>query len=298
MNQQTKLEEIKLSRVIQGYWRLNSWNLSKNELVDFIQKRIDIDVTSSDHADIYGDYTCEELFGDALKVDKSLRKKLQIITKTGICLKSSKNNFQINHYNNKFDHIIKSLEQSLKNFSTDYIDLLLIHRPSPLMDIEQISKAFNLLKKSGKVNNFGVSNFEPKTFKLLQSALDFKLVTNQIELSPLNFDNLENGTVEFLELEKITAMIWAPLAGGAIFDDSPKNKQIRKSLNLIKEKYQAKSIEEIIYAWIAKLPLKTNIIVGSREIERLKFAQNGVNLELSDEDWFILRKAFYQKDVA
>lgn len=165
------------SRFVMGYWRLMDWNMSARQLVSFIEEHLDLGVTTVDHADIYGGYQCEAAFGEALTLAPHLREKLQIVTKCGIATTARAEN-KLGHYITDRRHIILSAEQSLKNLATDYLDMLLIHRPDPLMDADDVAEAFQHLHQSGKVRHFGVSNFTPAQFTLLQSRLPFTLATN------------------------------------------------------------------------------------------------------------------------
>ena len=207
--------ELQVSPLIHGHWRAAEWQMSQKELLRFIEEVMALGITTFDHADIYGDYECEKLFGDALAFNKGLRKNMQIITKCGIKLASKKfPQRQISHYDYSMDHIISSVNNSLKNFKTDYIDLLLLHRPSPFFDPQEIAKAFSLLKQSGKVLHFGVSNFTPQQYTMLQSYLDVPLVTNQVEISPYCLEHFDNGNMDFFLEKRIKPLAWSPLAGG------------------------------------------------------------------------------------
>ncbi len=167
------------SRFVMGYWRLMDWKMSPGELVSFIEQHLDLGVTTVDHADIYGDYQCEAAFGEALKQAPHLRSRMEIVSKCGIATRARAEN-TIGHYITDRDHIVLSAEQSLRNLATDHLDLLLIHRPDPLMDADEVAEAFLALHHSGKVRHFGVSNFTPAQFTLLQSRLPFTpTTTNQ-----------------------------------------------------------------------------------------------------------------------
>jgi predicted oxidoreductase len=176
-----------VSRLALGTWRLASWGLSAAELLDLVHGTVDLGITAIDHADIYGDYAGEELFGRALALDPALRPRLQLITKCGIRIVSSRRPLhRIKHYDTSRDHIVASVENSLRALGTDYLDLLLIHRPDPLLDPDEVAEAFVALRGAGKVLHFGVSNFRPSQLDLLASRLPMPLVTNQVELSVLN----------------------------------------------------------------------------------------------------------------
>ena len=176
------------SRFVMGYWRLMDWNMSARQLVSFIEEHLDLGVTTVDHADIYGGYQCEAAFGEALKLAPHLRERMEIVSKCGIATTAREENV-IGHYITDRDHIIKSAEQSLINLATDHLDLLLIHRPDPLMDADEVADAFKHLHQSGKVRHFGVSNFTPAQFALLQSRLPFTLATYCWMARSTNYNN-------------------------------------------------------------------------------------------------------------
>lgn len=223
---------LEFSRIIQGFWRLADWNMSDQELLSFVESCMEMGITTFDHADIYGGYTCESLFGEALQLKPHLRDQMQIITKCGIAPPSPKfPDRYVAHYNTSADHIVQSAEQSLKNLHTDYIDVLLIHRPDPFMDPAEVAKAFSRLKQDGKVRHFGVSNFLPSQLNMLSSYLDFPLITNQIEVSPMQLEHFEKGTIDQCQEKRIAPMIWSPLAGGEIFKgESERAVRLRETL--------------------------------------------------------------------
>ena len=166
--------QVDLSRIVHGMWRLTEWNFSKQDTIRFVEQCLEMGIDSFDHADIYGDYTCEGLFGEALATEPALNQKLKIVTKCGIKLLSeNRPDHYIKHYDTSYDHIIWSAENSLKELRRDNVDVLLIHRPDPYMNPEEVAKAFTQLKESGKVTEFGVSNFLPSQYKALQKYLDF-----------------------------------------------------------------------------------------------------------------------------
>ena len=166
-------KDLEFSRIIHGHWRLEEWNLSNQQLIALIQQVIDLGITTFDHADIYGNYNCQKLFGDALKLKKELRKNIRIISKCGIKLLSDKfPERKIKHYDYSYNHIISSTDNTLKDLGTDYIDLLLLHRPAPFFNPEEVAKAFYELQRNGKVLHFGVSNFTPQQFEMFNSYFD------------------------------------------------------------------------------------------------------------------------------
>ena len=288
MQQILLAEDLKVSRIIHGHWRLAEWNLSNQELAGHIQRVFDLGITTFDHADIYGNYSCEQLFGDALKHKKELRHKIQIITKCGIKLLSDKYpERKVKHYDYGYDHIIYSVNNSLKKIGTDYIDLLLLHRPAPFFNPEEVAKAFSELKKSGKVLHFGVSNFSPQQFEMLNSYLDDKLVTNQVEISPYCLEDFENGNMDFFLKERIKPLAWSPLAGGKLLKQvDEKSKRLHKVLLEVSKELTIDSIDKTIYSWILKHPAVILPIVGSGKIERIKNAVEALHVNMPLELWY------------
>ncbi len=291
--------ELSFSQFSQGFWRLGEWNFSEDETINFIRQIFEFGITTFDHADIYGDYLNEERFGVAFSKSGIRRENVELVTKCGIKLLSAQ------RYENKFHsydtskkHIIQSAEKSLRNLRTDYIDVLLIHRPDFLMNADEISEAFYELRKSGKVREFGVSNFNSPEFSLLQSRLDFKLVTNQIEFSLLNMEHIENGNFYYLQEQSVVPMIWSPLAGGRLINENSEEAiRIRNVLFELQNKYQTKSISAIALAWILLHPTKPNIVLGSGKINRIKEAIEAMNIELERDDWFKLWTAAKGREI-
>lgn len=283
------------SRFVMGYWRLMDWNMSPLQLASFIEKHIDLGVTTVDHADIYGGYQCEAAFGEALKLVPALRDRMEIVTKCGIAT-TAKPEHALGHYITDSAHIIKSAEQSLVNLATDRIDLLLIHRPDPLMDADEVAEAFLNLHQSGKVRHFGVSNFTPAQFALLQSRLPFTLATNQVEISPVHQPLLLDGTLDQLQQLRIRPMAWSCLGGGRLFNDD-EFQPLRNELDTIARELNAESIEQVVYAWILRLPSKPLPIIGSGKIERVRSALAAEELQMTRQQWFRIRKAALGYDV-
>lgn len=283
------------SRFIMGYWRLMEWNMSSRQLVSFIEQHLDLGVTTVDHADIYGGYRCEAAFGEALKLAPHLRERMEIVTKCGIAT-TARPEHTIGHYITDRDHIVHSAEQSLRNLATDRLDVLLIHRPDPLMDADAVAEAFLTLHHSGKVRHFGVSNFTPAQYALLQSRLPFTLVTNQVELSPLHQPLLLDGTLDHLQQLRVRPMAWSCLGGGRLFSDS-EYQPLREALEKVAQELNAASIEQVVYAWVLRLPSQPLPIIGSGKIERVQAALGAESLSLSRQQWFRIRKAALGYDV-
>lgn len=282
-----------LSRIIHGLWRLADWGKSQDEVVELIETCVELGITTFDHADIYGEYTCEELFGPALAASSIKRESIQLVTKCGIKLLSPKRpQHKMKCYDTSPNHILHSVDNSLKNLCTDYIDLLLIHRPDPLMDAEEVAKAFSQLKDSGKVLHFGVSNFTPDQFELLSSKMDFPLVTNQVEYSVLNMDVQDDGTLDLCQRVGIRPMAWSPFAGGRLFNEqSEQAARVRDALKAIGSEMGGASIDQTALAWIMRHPAEFLPILGTGKIERIKEAVDALDLSMMVEQWFFIWQA-------
>ncbi len=285
--------DFELSRIVHGHWRLVNWKMSNQELLKLTQQAIELGVTSFDHADIYGNYSCEQLFGDALNLKTNLRKDIQIITKCGINLISNKfPERKIKHYDYSFEHIITSAEKSLSNFRTDYIDLLLLPRPAPFFNPEEVAKAFSVLKKNGKVLHFGVSNFTPIQFEMLNSYTDEKLVTNQVEISPYCLEHFQNGNIDFFLKERIKPMAWSPLATGNLINpQDEKGKRLFKTLSEVAKELNVDKVDKVIYCWLLNHPVSIIPIAGTSKIERIKLAIEALDIKMSTEQWYKIYNA-------
>ncbi|MGF3102037.1 aldo/keto reductase [Rossellomorea sp. DUT-2] len=292
-------EDLSFSRIIHGLWRLADWNQSKEDTLSLIQHNIENGITTFDHADIYGSYTCEALFGEALNLQPSLRAKMEIVTKCGIVLPSdNRPEHKTHHYNTSQKHILASVENSLRNLKTDYIDLLLIHRPDPFMNGEEVAEAFTKLKEEGKVRHFGVSNFKDHQWNMLQSYLPFPLITNQIELSAYNLENFEDGTLNLCQEKRVAPMAWSPLAGGAIFrGEDEKAVRLQHTLKKVQEQTGAKGIDEVLYAWLLNHPANIMPIVGSGKMERIQHAIDSMSITLNHDQWFEILQTSMGHDV-
>jgi predicted oxidoreductase len=288
MNKIRLAEDLEISRIIHGHWRLADWKMSDRELLKLTEQAIESGVTTFDHADIYGDYSCEKLFGDALSLKKSLRTDIRLITKCGIKLVSDRNPARkLKYYDYSFDHIVASVDNSLKNFRTDYIDLLLLHRPAPFFDPAEVARAFSYLKRNGKVLHFGVSNFNPIQFEMLNAYTDEKLVTNQVEISPYCLEHFENGNMDYFLKEGIKPMAWSPLAGGRLLNPhDEKGQRVFRALSEVAEELNVKIIDTVIYSWLLKHPASIIPIAGTGRIERLRHAVEATNIDMSLEQWY------------
>jgi len=251
-----------------------------------------------DHADIYGNYTTEAEFGAALAENPGLRDRLRIITKCGIrMVTSNRPEHQIKSYDLGEAHITASVERSLKNFSTDYLDVLLLHRPDFLMDLEEIAQTFEKLHEQGKVLHFGVSNFTPRQFEMLNAL--YPLVTNQVEVSILHLDAFRDGTLEACQKAHVRPMAWSPMGGGNVFKQNPGGTlhEIRDALHRLADKYNCQ-MDQIILAFLFKHPAGIIPVLGTSKIERVRRAKEALDIPLSKEDWYVLWQATTGHEVA
>lgn len=269
--------------------------MSPQQLLAFIEQHIELGVTTADHADIYGGYACEQAFGEALRLKPSLRQSMELVSKCGIATTAKPGN-PIGHYITDREHIVYSAERSLAHLHTDYLDLLLIHRPDPLMDADEVAEAFVALHKSGKVRHFGVSNFTTTQFTLLQSRLPFSLVTNQLEISPIHQPAILDGTLDQCQQLRIKPMAWSCLGGGRLFNDA-EFQPLRDELQAVAQEIGAETIEQVVYAWVMRLPSAPLPIIGSGKIERVRSALKAQQLTLNRQQWFRIRKAALGYDV-
>jgi predicted oxidoreductase len=269
------------SRIVAGMWRLADWQMDGKALLDYIDACLELGVTTFDHADIYGDYRCEALFGAALAQAPTHRARLQLVSKCGICLISdARPTHRIKHYDTRAAHIQASVERSLAALQTDRLDLLLIHRPDPLMRYDEIAHTFERLQRDGKVLAFGVSNFSPAQFAALDTRIP--LATNQVECSPLHCAPIFDGTFDQLQPIRVAPMLWSPLAGGRLFAGDGALQ------TLLAEKAAALQTTPttLVYAWLMALPCHPLPLTGSRRIEVVREAVAACALELDHQSWY------------
>ncbi|MBT8393974.1 MAG: aldo/keto reductase [Flavobacteriaceae bacterium] len=259
-------------------------SLSKTEMVSLMNHCVDNEVTTFDHADIYGGYTTEAEFGKAFTVSGIIRDNIQLISKCGIQYLAEKRNNKVKHYNYSKDYIVWSAEESLKNLSTDYLDLFLLHRPSPLMNAEEIGETISLLKKQGKIIEFGVSNFTPSQIELISKYTPISV--NQIEFSLTHNEAMYNGVLDQMMVKNILPMAWSPL--GYVFkEDTDQTRQIHKQLGKLLDKYSATE-DQLLLAWILKHPSKIHPVVGTTNKKRISNAIKAAEIDLELEDWFLI----------
>lgn len=273
--------------VVQGYWRMASWDRTTQEHLTYVKQCLDLGVSTVDHAPVY---KSEDIFGKVISTDKTIRDKIEIVSKCGIIPGDASNT--VDHYDSSYNSIVSSVNKSLIDLNTDYIDTLLLHRPDYLMNADEVTKAFAELKNDGKVRYFGVSNFSESQFSLVQSSLHDSLVTNQLEFNPVNTQAIDNGTFDKLQISKVRPMAWSCLAGGSLFkSENEQCSRIIKVLHEIKEELNISSIEAVIYAWVRIHPSNPITIVGSSNIQRLKIAVDSIDIKLNTEQWYRVLEA-------
>lgn len=286
-----------LSRIVAGMWRMTEWGMSVEQRVAFIEHCLDLGVTSFDHADIYGGYGVESLFGDALRLQPSLRDRMELVSKCGIKLVSPQRpQHTIQHYDTSAAHIVASVEESLRQLGTDRLDLLLIHRPDPLMHFDEVALTFEALRKAGKVLHFGVSNFSRHQFESLDRRI--ALATNQLEFSPLHTAPMFDETFDGLQDLGVSPMIWSPLAGGRLFSGSEDHADnLRLVIKGIADEL-GQPFASVVFAWIMQLPCRPMPLTGTGRIEAIAVAVAGTQFTLSKSDWFSILRAARGHEVA
>ncbi|WP_288379354.1 aldo/keto reductase family oxidoreductase [uncultured Massilia sp.] len=286
-----------LSRIVAGMWRMTEWGMSVQQRVAFIEQCLDMGVTSFDHADIYGDYGVEAVFGEALRAQPSLRDRIELVSKCGIKLLSSKRpQHGIQHYDTTAAHIVASAEESLRQLNTGHLDLLLIHRPDPLMDFDEIAEAFTRLQQAGKVRHVGVSNFTRHQFECLNRRIP--LATNQVEFSPMFVTPMFDETFDGLQDLGIAPMAWSPLGGGRLFTSNDANAaNVRAVIQGIADRLD-QPFASVLFAWIMALPSRPIPLTGTGRIEAIREAVIGAGITLEREDWFHILRAARGHEVA
>jgi predicted oxidoreductase len=277
--------KTKLSKIIAGTMSWGQWDkkLNTQQMIHLMNICIENKITSFDHADIYGGYTTEAEFGKAFNESKISRDKLQIITKCGIQLSDCRNN-KLKHYDYSAAYIVWSVENSLKNLQTDYLDVLLLHRPSPLMQADEIAEAIEKLKSDGKIIDFGVSNFTAWQTELIRQKT---LVNyNQIQFSATHHEAMLDGSLDYMQLHSITPMSWNPL-GNVFREDTEQTRRLKKLLVQLVKKYGVGS-DTILLAWILKHPSGIIPVAGTVNIARIQQLTKAVELNLDQIDWFAI----------
>ena len=281
------MSKTTLSPVISGTMNWGVWdkNLTTKEMENMIQICIENKITTFDHADIYGSYTTEADFGKAFHASKISREKLQLITKCGIQMIAEKRpENKIKHYEYSKEYIIWSVEESLKKLKTDFIDVFLLHRPSPLMQADEIAEAVEKLKSEGKIIDFGLSNFTSSQTELIRSKTEISF--NQVQFSATHYEAMVDGSLDYMQTHGIRPLSWNPL--GTVFrEDTKKTRRLKKLLSELVQKYSFGS-DTLLLAWILKHPAGVIPIAGTVNIARIQSLMKAAELEMDKEDWFAI----------
>ena len=278
--------DFAMSPIVAGLWRITSWNLSVAERVRWVEQALELGITTFDLADIYGDYLAEGHFGEALKAHAPLRNRMQLVTKCGIRLRSAQRPYRINYYDTSAAYVRAQVEQSLRNLHAEQLDLVLIHRPDYLMDAAVLAETFTALTQEGKVAHWGVSNHTTSQFALLQQH--HPLVTNQVELSPLQMDALDDGTLDQAQQLGLRPMIWSPLGGGRLFNHEDEQAVRTRATMLDIAERRGVSLTTLAFAWILRHPSRPHPITGSGRMVNLQDAVKALDVSLDAEDWYVI----------
>ena len=281
--------DLSLSRLAYGVWRLSeAADTSVPAIVARIQACLDQGITTFDHADIYGGYSCEALFGAALRAQPGLKARMEIVTKCDIMLLSDQRpDNRVKHYDTSSAHVQASVERSLHNIGVDTIDLLLIHRPDPLMDHHALGACLDGLIQSGKVRAAGVSNFMPWDLDLLQSAMKNRLLTNQIEIGLMQTRGFVDGQMAHAQRLGLPVMAWSPLGGGRLFGQEAAALRLRPALQRIAA---AQGVDEtaVAIAWLLHHPARIIPVLGTNDMQRIARMQDALRVTLDRQTWFEL----------
>ena len=290
-------ESLSVSRIIYGMWRLgDDPDTSPKHIQAKIEACLEQGISTFDQADIYGAYTAEGLLGAALKQAPALRGQMEIITKCDIVAPIGMHaDKRVKYYDSSQPAINQAVDRSLQEMAIEQIDLLLIHRPDPLMDADETGEALDGLIASGKVKALGVSNFRPWDMDLLQSRMNNKLVANQIEISLAENTALTNGDLAYLQQHKIAPMAWSPLAGGQLLQDSqsPLGMKLKEMAAM-----HGVAPSSMAVAWLLRHPAAILPVMGSNSIERIKLFGEAMNVQLDRQSWFELLEAAMGHEVA
>lgn len=275
-----------LSPIISGTMNWGAWDkkLTTQEMANVIHICLENGISTFDHADIYGGYTTEAEFGAGFIKSKMPRDKVQFISKCGIQHVTGNRRNRIKHYDYSAEYIIWSVENSLQNLQTDFLDVLLLHRPSPLMQADEIAEAIAKLRTAGKLIDFGLSNFTPSQTDLIQQKI--KVDYNQIQFSATHFAPMVDGSLDHMQVNGIRPMAWNPL--GTVFrEDSEQTRWLKKLLAQLVEKYNV-GADTILLAWILRHPAKIIPIAGTVNVSRIQQLMKATQLEMQLEDWFAI----------
>ncbi len=289
MERVTLSEQLEMSRIVYGLWRIaDDADTSPAYVERKIQSCLDQGITTFDQADIYGDYGAEAVLGGALKANPTLRNQMEIVTKCDIVAPCGRYaDVPVKYYDTSRDHILKSVDTSLSEMAIDHIDLLLIHRPDPFMDHNETGAALDEVVSSGKVRAVGVSNFRPWDWELLQSAMQTKLVTNQIEMSLGELSSFTNGDLAFHQRLGHAVMAWSPLGGGALMTGESEAAAVADEIAAEFGVDRA----AVAVAFLLAHPAKILPVMGTNNLARIAKISDALKVKLDRQNWFRLYQA-------
>ncbi|MGR3492112.1 MAG: aldo/keto reductase [Shimia sp.] len=294
MDRVTLAPGFELSRIVYGMWRLgDDADTSPAHIQAKIETCLEQGITTMDQADIYGGYMSEEIMGKALADAPALKDKIEIVTKCDIVAPMGRyEDASVKYYDTSRAHITASVDHSLRLMGVDKIDLLLIHRPDPMMDHRETGAALDEVVASGKVRHVGVSNFKLHDWMLLSSAMETPLVTNQIEISLMHHVPFTNGDVAYLQERGVPPMAWSPLAGGEMFA----NADLMAALSKVGK---AQGVDEtaVAVAWLMAHPAQIIPVMGTNNLDRIKTLGDATKVEMDRETWFTLYTAALGHEV-
>lgn len=278
---------LKVSPAVYGFYRWHEVKDAKATLEKIVDLCLDLGINTFDHADSYGNYQCEELFGELLAGKNFRREEVVIFTKCGLRLPNPQHpEITTRHYNTSAAHITKSVEASLRKLRTDYIDIFLLDKVDPISNLEETALTLEKLADSGKIRNIGIANFSVFQHQLLSSYLRKPIVTNHIEFNLLNTQALDNGQLDYIKQKYMQALASAPLAEGQIANGSGiQATQVREKLEELSAKYNA-DIEALAVAWLVKLG--TIPLIGTTDEQRIRNIANSFSIDLDHQDWYEL----------
>lgn len=297
MDRRRLAPNLDISSIVYGLWRLTEDPEHSTKLAQAkIDACLDQEITTLDQADIYGGYACEAALGEVFQAAPDLRDRVEIVTKCGIVAPVGRYaDARVKYYDTSGEHIRQSVEASLRLMRTDRIDLLLVHRPDPLMDHQDTGRALDALVESGKVKAVGVSNFKPHDMALLSSAMSQPLVTNQIEISLTASESLTNGDLAYLQRRNITAMAWSPLGGGSLF--SADHTALLSRMNALAATHDTEAAS-VAFAWLLAHPAGIIPIVGTNSLARIRTISDALRVPIDRETWFELFSLGNGREVA
>jgi predicted oxidoreductase len=285
----------KVSPAIYGFYRWNEVDNPSNTMERIINLCLELGINTFDHADFYGYYQCEKLFGEAIQKKSFKREDLVLFTKCGLRIPDSSHpDIRIRHYDTSKKHILKTVENSLRNLKTDYIDIFLLDHLDPISNLEETALTLMQLKESGKVKNIGVANFSVFQHQLLASYLSIPIVTNHIELNLLNTSALDNGQVDYIKQRYMHPLASSPLAGGRIANGTDEIAvRVRKKLEEVSSRYQV-DIESLAVAWLVKLGALP--LIGTTSEQRIRNIVHAFEINLEHQDWYELYNSSRQEE--